>query len=139
MKEFRRNSVDRTSSMVATSTSLNEATIKTLVDSRGLVDENGETSFHVFAEHEEKRLKIIMGFYVRNCGTHRITLGLQMFMMQRFQSVQQSIKPLAVSVVLLFCCTFVLLSFCFVVHGLVGWCRVLLKCTGLCVTLFFSF
>jgi hypothetical protein len=80
-----------------------------MVDSRGLVDENGETSFHVFAEHEEKRLKIIMGFYVRNCGTHRITLGLQMFMMQRFQSVQQSIKPLAVSVVLLFCCTFVLL------------------------------
>ena len=109
MKELRRNSVDRTSSMVATTTSLNEATIKTMVDSRGLVDENGETSFHVFAEHEEKRLKIIMGFYVRNCGTHRITLGLQMFMMQRFQSVQQSIKPLAVSVVLLFCCTFVLL------------------------------
>ena len=56
------------------------------------MDENGETNHRAFAYYEEKRLKILMGFYVRNCGSHRITLGLQMFMMQRFQTVQSKIK-----------------------------------------------
>ena len=50
-------------------------------------DENGETSYRSFAISDEKRLKILIGFYVRNCGSHRITLGLQMFMMQRYVSI----------------------------------------------------
>jgi hypothetical protein len=66
--------------------------------SAGIIDENGETSSRVFAEFEEKRLKIITGFYVRNCGSHRVTLGLQMFMMQRFQSCQKDIKTYSVSI-----------------------------------------
>ena len=66
------------------------------MNGNGDVDENGETTYRAFASSEERRLKILMGFYIRNCGSHRITLGLQMFMMQRFQKVQESIKVFSV-------------------------------------------
>lgn len=72
------------------------------MNGNGDVDENGETTYRAFASSEERRLKILMGFYIRNCGSHRITLGLQMFMMQRFQKVQERIKVFSVRLTNLF-------------------------------------